>query len=211
MPSTFTLSKVLELVPRGGDPGTWDAPENSNWQIVDSALGGIAAINITGSGNIVLSAAQFQSSIIMFTGTLSGSISVTFPTSFYGPYKIANFAVSSPPYNITLGTTAAASQVIGCRPQETFEVYNDGANLRHTGLPPVGTYWDYAGTAVPGWVSACTVPPFLNCDGTIFSAVTYPALNAILGGNVLPDSRGRYRHTLDQGVGRVTNQSSISG
>src|SRR6516225_7216024 len=186
--STFTPSKQLEQVPRGGDPGTWDAPTNNNWAITDAALGGIASINLTGVGSVTLTPTQFQSNTLNLTGTLSGNVQITFPTSFYGPYTIMNYAANCPTYNITLLTTAPGSQVIGCRPWEVFEVLNDGGgNMRHRNLPhPVGGYWDFAGYAVPNWVNACTIPPYLNCNGTAFSSATYPALNTYLGTNILP-------------------------
>jgi len=48
---------------------------------------------------------------------------------------------------------------------------------------PVGVIQAYVGTNAPtGW---------LICNGGTFSAATYPALNTLLGGNTLPDLRGR--------------------
>lgn len=56
---------------------------------------------------------------------------------------------------------------------------------------PVGIVVDYAGAVAPaGW---------LVCDGSGFSAVTYPSLAAVLGSTTLPDYRGR------SGVGIGTN------
>jgi len=90
-------------------------------------------------------------------------------------------------------------------------VFNDGNNFKFLGLGRVGTYWDYAGSSVPAWVSGCTTPPYLNCDGTTFSSATYPQLTVILGGTTLPDSKGRARFTLNQGSGRITSSGGIDG
>jgi len=98
----------------------------------------------------------------------------------------------------------AGGQAIGVKPGEFFDVVSDGTNLKFKNLGHIGTYWDYGGSSVPNWVSACTVPPYLNCDGTTFSAATYPALSIILGSTTLPDSRGFFRLTNNQGTGRVT-------
>jgi hypothetical protein len=84
------------------------------------------------------------------------------------------------------------------------EILTDGVNARFRGLPPVGTYWDYGGSSVPAWVVACTIPPYLNCDGTAFSSVTYPNLANALGGTTLPDARGGTRFALNQGTGRLS-------
>lgn len=103
-------------------------------------------------------------------------------------------------------------QVIAIQQGSAKHVYNDGTNVRFVNLPDVGTYLDIATSSVPAWITACTIPPFLNCDGSTFSAATYPYLNAFLGGNTLPDSRGRSRFTLNQGQGRITASStSIDG
>lgn len=59
--------------------------------------------------------------------------------------------------------------------------------------PPVGSIsmW-YTGTAPTDW---------LICDGTTFSATDYPDLNTLLGGNTLPDLKGR----MPVGVGQQSN------
>ncbi|MBK8192233.1 MAG: tail fiber protein [Lewinellaceae bacterium] len=51
-------------------------------------------------------------------------------------------------------------------------------------LIPAGTIQMYYGNSAPaGW---------LVCDSSTFDAATYPDLYAILGGNTLPDFRGRF-------------------
>lgn len=205
--STFTVSKNLEQVARGADLGTWDTPENSNWAIVDAALGGTTTIPLNNS-NVLLSSPQFQSNLITFNSTLTGSVVITFPSTFTGTYVIQNLCTGTSAFTITLQTTVAGGQVIGCKPGEGFDVFNDGTNLKFYNLDHVGRYWDYAGSSVPNWVSACTVPPYLNCDGTTFSSATYPTLASILGSTTLPDIRGVTRVTLNQGTSRVTSSNS---
>jgi hypothetical protein len=204
--STFTISKNLEQVPRGGDVGTWDTPTNSNWGIVDAALGQIAVIGLNNS-NIVLAPSQYQCNNIIFNSTLTGSVVVTFPSTFTGPYIIQNLCTGTSAFTITLNTTAVGGQVIGCPQGDSFNMINDGSNLRFHNFGRVGSYWDYAGSSIPNWLSACSLPPYLNCDGSTFSPTAYPALNTILGGNTLPDTRGRFRAILNQGTARITTAS----
>lgn len=97
-----------------------------------------------------------------------------------------------------------AGQIIAIQQGSAKHVYNDGTNVRFVNLPDVGTYLDIANNSVPSWIAACTIPPYLNCDGSTFSAATYPYLNTFLGGNTLPDTRGRARYALSQGTGRLT-------
>jgi hypothetical protein len=201
--STFSPNLQLEEVARGGDVGTWDTPTNSNWSIVDLACGANAAIALNNT-NVILNAAQFQSKTITFSSTLTGSVTITFPTSFTKSYEIQNLCTGIGSFTITLETTASGGQVICAPPGEIIEVLNDGANLKYKNFGRIGEYWDYAGSAVPNWVSGCTVPPYLNCNGTTFSAGTFPVLATVLGGTTLPDSRGRTRYALDAGTGRIT-------
>jgi hypothetical protein len=87
-------------------------------------------------------------------------------------------------------------------------IYNDGSNVRFVNLPPVGSYLDTCDAALPAWISACTIQPYLLCDGSTFSAGTYPHLNDKLGGNNLPDFRGVSPAYLNQGTSRLTTAGS---
>jgi hypothetical protein len=201
--STFSPNLNIEEVARGGDTGTWDTPTNSNWTLMDSALGAITTIPLN-NANIVLSAGQFQSKQITFNSTLTGSVTITFATSFIKSYEIQHLCTGSSAFTITLETTATGGQVICCPPGETVDVFNDGTNLKFKNLGRIGSYMDWAGSSVPSWISGCTVPPYLDCNGTTFSSATYPALAGQIG-TTLPDYRGRAAHYLNEGTGRLTS------
>lgn len=208
MVSTFTPNINLEEPARNDDVGTWDTPVNANTTLIDLVSGGITTISLNNSP-VVLSAAQFQSNGITFNSTLTGSVAITFPTSFKKPYFIRNTCTGSSAFVITLQTTASGGQAVCCPPGESVDVVNDGTNLYFHNLGRIGEFMDIAGSSMPNWISGCTVAPYLNCDGTTFSAVTFPALATRLGGTTLPDSRSRARIPLAQGVTRVT--TAISG
>jgi hypothetical protein len=176
---------------------------NLNTTIIDNSFGGVASIALGGSP-VVLSSGQYQCVFITFTGTLTSNVAVTFPAvgSFY---MVQNTCAASSAFVVTALTTAGGSQQIGLPFGEACDIFTDGSNVKFRNLGRVGTYWDYAGSSIPAWVSACTVPPYLNCDGTAFSSGTYPILATILGGTTLPDSRGRYRAALNQTTGRITS------
>lgn len=208
MVSTFTPNINLEEPARGDYVGIWDTPVNANMTLIDLVLGGKTTVVLNNSP-IVLSAAQFQCKQITFSSTLTGSVAITFPTSFTKDYDIYHTCTGSSAFVITLQTTAAGGQVICASPGEVISVVNDGTNIRFKNLDRVGTYWDFGGSSVPAWVSGCTVPPYLNCDATAFSSTTYPQLATLLGGTTLPDSKGRVRVALDQSVGRLS--SAVTG
>ena len=208
MVSTFTPNLQLEEPARGDYVGTWDSPVNNNATMLDLVGGGISTINL-GGGSVVLSAAQFQCKTLIFNSTLVASVTVTFPSTFKKTWEVYHTCTGSSNFTITLQTTIAGGQAVCCPPGETVDVFSDGTNLRFKNLARVGTYWDYAGSSVPNWVSGCTVPPYLNCDGTAFSSATYPQLATVLAGTTLPDMRGRVRMATDQGAGRVS--SAVAG
>src|SRR5581483_7995925 len=200
MASTFTPNIQLEEPARGDDVGTWDTPVNNNMTLLDLIAGG--SVTISGAaGSVVLGSAQFRAK----------GITITFPTSFTKSYEVFNTCTGSSAYTITLQTTAAGGQVICCPPGQTVDVINDGTNLRFKNLGgPIGSYWDYAGSSNPAWNTGCTVPPYLPCDGSTFSATTYPQLAVMLGSTTLPNSKGRYRLTLDQGAGNISSATGLS-
>src|SRR6267154_3976478 len=129
MASTFTPNIQWEEPARGDDVGTWDIPVNGNGTLIDLVTGAIATISLNNS-NVVLSAAQFRSKQITFNSTLTGSVAITFPTSFTKSYEIQNLCTGSSAFLITLATTAGG-QVICCPPGETVDCFNDGVNLKY--------------------------------------------------------------------------------
>lgn len=215
----YTTAIGLSEVANSSFVGTWDVPTNNNWIIADTVMGGVATIALNNSP-VTLTVTQLQCSQIIFNSTLTGSVAITFPlgnpssspvSAVTKPYIIQNLCTGTSAFIITLQTTVAGGQVVACKPGDPFDVINDGTNIKFKNLGHVGSYWDYAGSSVPSWVTGCTVPPYLNCDGTSFSSATYPALATILGGTTLPDSRGRFRAALNQGQSRITSGSSTGG
>lgn len=203
--STFTPALNLELVARGDDVGTWDTPTNSNWSIVDSALGGVATVPLTNS-NITLSAPQYQCNFITFTGAISANIAITLP-AVGRFYTIQNLTSNTSAFYITM-TTTAGGEAIGIPPGTPTEIFTDGTNVKFRSMGTVNKYEDWAVSSAPLWLTACTKPPYLNCDGTSFSSATYPVTTVFLGGTTLPDAQGRFRATLNQGQTRINSTGS---
>jgi len=208
---TFTTNKALGLPAVGGDTGVWGPPLNNNSSVLDASLGGVTTIPIsTVSGALTLLASNYSNTFIVFTGAITQNTVITLPAvgSFY---TVRNTTTNTSAFIVTLQTTAAGGRAIGVPPGQSQDVYTDGTNVHFQGLPHIGAYWDYAGSSVPAWVAACTVPPWLNCDGTTFSSATYPYLATILGSTTLPDMRGRYRAYLNQGTARITSSAGVDG
>ncbi len=213
MTDPVTVSKLLSVPTRGSDSGTWDTPVNGDFVAIDGMLGGFASVALS-SSNVTLTTptgsatpgagpTQCQNALIRFTGTLTTNVSVTFPLP--GFYIVENLCTG----NFTIGLRSSAGGKFVCpAPGQKVHVFADGSDMDYVDLPAVGVYWDIAATSVPIWVTNCSKPPFLNCDGSTFSSVTYPFLYAFLGNSTtLPDARGRYGATLNQGTSRITSGS----
>lgn len=216
MVEPVTVNKAL-IVPNTGDlPGTWgSAALNPDYVAIDGMLGGFQVFTLTtGTTTLTVPAGfvatpspgptQSQNALLTLSGTLTGNCTIVFPMP--GFYIVENICTVGAFY-IKLQSPAPGN-VVCAPPGEAVHVFNDGVNMRYVNLGRVGSYLDDCGTAVPAWISNCTVPPYLLCDGSTFSAATYPALAAKLGGTTLPDSLGRIRATLNGGTTRITTAGS---
>jgi microcystin-dependent protein len=216
MSEPMTVNKGL-IIPNSGDlPGTWgSAAINPDMAAIDGMLGGFTTLSLSNS-NVTLTVpvgfvatpstgpTQSQNALITFTGVLSADVIITFPMP--GFYVVENLCTVGA-FVVKLASSAPG-KIICAPPGEATHIFCNGTDVKYVDLGRVGTYIDLAASAVPRWITQCTVAPYLNCDGTTFSAGTYPALNAYLGGTTLPDLRGRLRAALDQGTGRVTTAGS---
>lgn len=199
-PTTANTSMFVPI--RGADVGAWDVPVNSNFNVLDAMFGGVQIYTLTNS-NVTMTTSGAQNSIIRLTGTLTASVSITL-AGINKFWNIDNQLTNSPSSFIVTMLSTSGSNQIGV-PPGTQIIYYDGTTIRFIGPDRIGSYWDYAGPVQPNWLSNCTTPPYLNCDGTTFSSATYPVLANLLGTTTLPDSRGRHRLALNQGTGRVTS------
>lgn len=212
-----TISKGLEVPTTGSLPGTWGAlAVNPNFEAIDGMFGGYVTVALSGSNVTLTSPAgyvatpgagptQSQNALISLIGTLSGPVTLTFPLP--GFYLVENLCIVGA-YYVRLGAATPGAYVCA-PPGETVQVFSDGVNMRYVGLGRIGTYLDLGTATTPAWITNCTVPPYLFCNGSTFDANTYPVLASMLGGNTLPDHRGRTRYALDAGTNRVT--SAVSG
>lgn len=203
MVDPVTPNRGYAVPVRGSDVGTWDVPVNGDFTLIDQNLGAVSTIGLSNI-NVVLGPSQYACGTIRLTGALTADVTVTFPL-VSGWWVVDNQTTGV--FDVQLICNAGGSK-IGVPKGVASDVLTDGINIAFRNLPEAGVYRDFAGTTVPRWVNFCTVAPWLNCDGSAFSAVTYPYLNVILGGTTLPDLRGVARYTLNQGTGRLTTAGS---
>lgn len=217
------------IIPNTGDlPGTWgSAALNPDFVAIDGYFGGVQTISL--STNTTLTApigftptpsggpTQAQNAVLKFTGALTSSVVVTLPLPGY--YIVSNTTTGN---FVTVLRAAGTGQIIAVDQGETQHVFCDGTNVVFCNLGRVGEITIWAGlAAMPGWVTNCTVPPYLLCDGSIYNFSTYPylgkRLGSAFGGNGIttfgvPDLRGRVALPYDSTGVRITaGGSGLSG
>lgn len=199
MPDPQTGNIGLNIPVTGTDVGTWGVPLNANFSELDLIAGGVTTKPLL-NANVALTTTETQSNIIRFTGAIIANIVITLG-AMTKSWVFENLTTGN--FTVTVQGFPGTGKKIGL-PPGSCQGYWDGTDVNFLNLGKVGEFWDYAGSTVPAWVTACTVPPYLNCNGGVFNAVTYPLLNQVLGGNVLPNSFGKLRATMNQGSGNIT-------
>lgn len=216
-------TNVALIVPNTGDlPGTWgSAALNPDLSAIDGLLGGVQTISLS-NANVTLTApagsitpsggpTQSNNAVLKLTGALTGNVQITFPLP--GSMIIDNQTTGN---FVTTFAAAGSGQVISTPQGSIVKIYNDGTNARFvngiSSNPGNQEFW--AGvSALPSWITACTVQPYLLCDGSVYNFTAYPALAARLlgtfGGNGvttfgMPDYRGRYPLAYDGTGTRIT-------
>lgn len=197
MSDPTTTNVALAVPAHLSDSGAWDTPMNNNFTELDAIFGSVTSKTLS-SSNVTLTQTECQVSILRFTGTITANITITF-TSTIKSWICENNTTGA----FTVTMSGGSGNVVAL-PPGSCQIYWDGTNVSFINIGRTGELLDYIGSSVPAWISACTVPPALNCNGGSFSAVTYPRLFAILGGTTLPDLRGRFRANLNQTTSRIT-------
>lgn len=203
MASTFTPSLQLEVPARGDYPNTWDVPLDATLNTLDAIAGGVATINLTGSGtqNVNLTQAQANCMFLYVIGALNGGPGVIYYPANAGGRRliIPNCAMNGQNLHIRSNATW------GGQPPGTYGVYfNYQFGFPHPIIlwPNGRPYWDYGGS-YPGQIinfPTDQIPNgFLACDGGLWGDiiqhdVLFDVLGYAYGGSgnsfATPDYRG---------------------
>ena len=218
MTDPTTSNRSLNIPTTGSDVGTWGTSLNNNFTYIDQLFGSVVTKSVTSvSGNLTITSSDTQYGIIRLSGSLTANVNLLLPTAS------AVYTIEALPSSITGSSVITASMasgaVIGIPPGVSIQIFTDGSNTKYYNPPLPGTYWDYAGSATPGWITACTNAPWLACDGSAVSRSTYSYLFNAIGTTFgtgdgsttfnLPDTRNRARVSVMSSGARLT--SAVSG
>jgi len=107
----------------------WDVPVNANTGVIDAALGGNTAKNVTGVGTtpVVLTTSEYQKLILTFSGTLTANVIYHIPSGVGGQWVVRN--ATSGAFTLTIGNVAAGTSAVIPQGSQRI-VYSDGTNIR---------------------------------------------------------------------------------
>jgi microcystin-dependent protein len=215
--------------PNTGDlVGAWGTTAvNANMQAIGGMLGGVLSISLAGATTIALTApagltpgagpTQQQNRILKFSGAQTGNALVTL--SVPGDFIIDNQCTGTTAY-LQFAPASGTGTYIGIPQGKKTPICFDGTNVDFVHASDPGTAYDLHGAiAVPLWMQACKVLPYLVKDGSTYSTAAYTALAQLLGSTFggngvttfgVPDERSRMRLAWDNtgASGRVTAAGS---
>lgn len=158
--------------PTPGDPAvanTWGTILNTNFGLVDSALGGTLTLSVAGAANVTLTQAsgaadQARNQHFIFTGTLTGNIKVLFPPApRCGSFSVFNntngaFTLSA---GVSNGSGDSLGTVVSVPQGGTLLLVSDGTNVSaavdHTGVGGAGAGANSDITSLSGLTTPLTV------------------------------------------------------
>jgi hypothetical protein len=125
-----TTNKGLEQPANNSYVDVWDGPLNTNFGVIDTALGGNQLLNVTGVTSATLTEAQYRNLILTITGSVTGTPVYRIPSGVGGQWTVRNNTSS------TAGTVTIAGPApdagIAITAGTVVIVFSDGTNVRST-------------------------------------------------------------------------------
>lgn len=121
--ATLTTNKGITK-PAFND-ANWNVPINSDWDIVDTALGGSTSISMTNT-DVTLTQTQCQAQQIKITGALSANVNLIFP-AIGGQWTVANQTTGA--FTITAKSVTSGSTGVGIQQTLNSIIYSDGTEV----------------------------------------------------------------------------------
>jgi hypothetical protein len=127
MVSTYTTNKRIEKPGNNDYIDTWNVPVNSDWDIIDTAFGGTYNVSLT-NANVTLTQTNVQNTCIKLSGTLTGNVTIYFPSGISGFYIVNNNTTGS--FSVTLASAGGSPGTAVTAVQSAFSfIWSDGSNV----------------------------------------------------------------------------------
>ena len=130
MANSTSASLKLTVQATGENSGTWGAITNTNLLILEQAIGGYDAFNVTNASRALTFSngvvSNGKNEVIKLTGTLAGNLNVTIPDSVEKTYIIENACVHAG--NTLTFKTTSGTGVLLCE-GHSYTLWSDGTNV----------------------------------------------------------------------------------
>jgi hypothetical protein len=130
MANSTSASLKLTVQATGENSGTWGQITNTNLLILEQAIGGYDAFNVTDSSRALTftngAVSNGKNEVIKLTGTLAANVNVTIPDSVEKTYTVQD-ACDHAGYTLTFKTTSGTG-ILLCE-GHTYQLWSDGTNV----------------------------------------------------------------------------------
>ena len=193
MANSTSANLKLTVQATGENSGTWGQITNTNLLILEQAIGGYDAFNVTNASRALTftngAVSNGKNEVIKLTGTLEANVNVTIPDSIEKTYTVQD-TCNHAGYTLTFKTTSG-SGVLLCE-GHTYQLWSDGTNIYKGSEEKVWRAITVAETVQPG------AQILANTNGGAFT-LTLPA----------SPSAGQEVSVIDQGYDFNTNALTI--
>lgn len=138
MASTYSTDLKLELMTTGEKSNLWGDITNTNLNILQQAVAGYQAVDITGGAQTTNlsflngSLSNGKNAVIELTGTITGNQIVTIPDSIEKTYIIKNS--TSGAFTVEFKTVSGTGYTFSATNKAAKIVYSNGTNIIDTGF-----------------------------------------------------------------------------
>jgi hypothetical protein len=130
MANSTSASLKLTVQATGENSGTWGQITNTNLLILEQAIGGYDAFNVTDSSRALTftngAVSNGKNEVIKLTGTLAANVNVTIPDSVEKTYTVLD-SCDHAGYTLTFKTTSGTG-ILLCE-GHTYQLWSDGTNV----------------------------------------------------------------------------------
>ena len=130
MANSTSANLKLTVQATGENSGTWGQITNTNLLILEQAIGGYDAFNVTNASRALTftngAVSDGKNEVIKLTGTLAANVNVTIPDSIEKTYTIQD-ACNHAGFTLTFKTTSGSGVAL-CEGHK-YVLYSDGTNI----------------------------------------------------------------------------------
>ena len=130
MANSTSANLKLTVQATGENSGTWGQITNTNLLILEQAIGGYDAFNVTNASRALTftngAISDGKNEVIKLTGTLAANVNVTIPDSIEKTYTIQD-TCDHAGFTLTFKTTSGSGVAL-CE-GHTYQLWSDGTNI----------------------------------------------------------------------------------